>query len=451
MNTVSARLHRARIGLLGAAVALALAACDTQTTNPTPAATAVVVPTATAVAATLPAATDTPVAVPTQAPTLAPTLAPTQVPPTATPAAAPPPATTAAAPPTAAMPTAPVQTGSGGIGNDLPYPEDGHIKGELFGERGPQGVCTDDALRQAAGPHFEVAAAKDVTVNGQQGRIVLLGEQMLDAQGTPIASVPDYGRVRWFLVGPDCATAGAFTLPPRNQYNEWPPEVSVAKIHAGTDEQIVITSGTGAHWPSANLYSFDAQRGLWRNDGEVDGDAGAGFGKPADYGIPAEDVAFRAYRLYDRAQLRHVDLFVWNPATRAYEPSETHIDFNFGPPETPAMPEDAILLYYQAINAKDYAGAYKYLGPQMQQQLPFEQFQAGFAKTVRVWVSSLEPEGDSTPVEKLADGTYTDRVEIVSEDQGANGARVRQTFAGTWTVRVTNGVARLESAQIKAK
>jgi hypothetical protein len=441
MNILSARLHRARIGLLGATLALALAACDTQTTNPTPIPTAVVVPTATTVAATA-----TPVAVPPQAPTLAPTEPPTQAPPAATTTAAPPMATTAAA-----MPTAPVQTGSGGIGNDLPYPEDGHIQGELFGERGPQGVCTDAALRQAAGPHFEVATAKDVTVNGQPGRIVLLGEQMLDAQGTPIASVPDYGRVRWFLVGPDCAGAGAFTLPPRNQYNEWPPEVSVARIHAGSNEQIVITSGTGAHWSSANLYSFDAQRGVWRNDGEVDGDAGAGFGKPDDYGIPAEDVAFRAYRLYDRAQLRHVDLFVWNPATRTYEPSETHIDFNFGPPETPAMPEDAILLYYQAINAKDYAGAYKYLGPQMQQQLPFDQFKAGFASTVRVWVSSLEPVGDSTPLEKLPDGTYTDRVEITSEDQGANGARVRQTFAGTWTMRVTNGVARLESAQIKTK
>jgi hypothetical protein len=450
MNVISACRHRARIGLLGAALALALAACDTQTTNPTPAATAVAVPTATAVAATVPAATDTPIVVSTLAPTLAPTTAPTapptQAPPTATTAPPPPTATSAAA-----QPTAPVQTGSGGIGNDLPYPEDGHIKGELVGERGPAGVCTGDALRQAAGPHFEVATAKGVTVNGQQGRIVLLGEQMLDAQGTPIASVPDYGRVRWYLVGPDCATAGAFSLPPRNQYNEWPPEVSVAKIHAGTDEQIVISSGTGAHWSSANLYSFDAQRGVWRNDGEVDGDASAGFGKPDDYGIPATDVAFRAYRLYDRAQLRHVDLLVWNPATRAYEPSETHIDFNFGPPETPAMPEDAVLLYYQAINAKDYTRAYNYLGPQMQQQLPFDQFKAGFAKTVRVWVSSLEPVGDSTPLEKLPDGTYTDRVEITSEDQGANGARVQQTFAGTWTVRVTNGVARLESAQIKAK
>ena len=29
---------------------------------------------------------------------------------------------------------------------------------------------------------------------------------------------------------------------------------------------------------------------------------------------------------------------------------------------------------------------------------------AGFAKTVRVWVSSLEPVGDSTPLEKLPDG-----------------------------------------------
>ena len=64
------------------------------------------------------------------------------------------------------------------------------------------------------GPRFEVATAKDVTVNGQPGRIVLLGEQMLDAQGTPIASVPDYGRVRWYLVGPDCAGAGALACHP---------------------------------------------------------------------------------------------------------------------------------------------------------------------------------------------------------------------------------------------
>ena len=87
----------------------------------------------------------------------------------------------------------------------------------------------------------------------------------------------------------------------------------------------------------------------------------------------------------------------------------------------------------------------------MQQQLPFDRSRPASPRRSASGSAAWSRWADSTPGDKLPDGTYTDRVEITSEDQGANGARVQQTFAGTWTVQVTNGVARLESAQINAK
>ncbi len=465
------RRHTATL-LLAAALLPALIACGPAPPTATPLAPATSAPATATLAPTAPAAPATATLAPATATvppataTLAPATPPTALPPTATapppasptPAAAAPAATQPAAslPPTAAaaqVPTVAVPltvTVDAGL---LTYPPDGGpIVGELIGARATPGACSAAALQQWAGAEFRVALDRPVTVSGQAGRLVLLGAPLLNDQGTPLPDAAAFGQVRWFYAGPDCAAGGAYILPPRTPVTEWPPAAQVAALHGSGGEQIIITSGAGAHRSSINIFSYEPRYGAWRNDGGFDGDGGAGLGTPPGAANPYADGVVVGDRLYDRSQLRRTRYYRWNPATRAYAPTETHLDFTFGPPQPPVYPEQVVLLYYQAIAAQNYRQAYAYLTARMQQQQgSYAQFAAGFATTRRVWVADLQPiVSDPIPAPTaLPDGQHAVQVSIVSEDAAPGGQTITKRFAGTWTVVVHNGVPQLDAAAIK--
>ncbi|PVE59628.1 hypothetical protein DC429_04325 [Arthrobacter sp. TPD3018] len=103
---------------------------------------------------------------------------------------------------------------------------------------------------------------------------------------------------------------------------------------------------------------------------------------------------------------------------------------------------DVVRLYYSAINARDYATAWRQWGDDGRPGQTFKGFEQGFAKTraTRVTIGTLPPaEG--------AAGSVYQTVPVTVEATTASGAR--QRFAGSYVVRRVNGVDGASAAQLR--
>jgi len=99
-----------------------------------------------------------------------------------------------------------------------------------------------------------------------------------------------------------------------------------------------------------------------------------------------------------------------------------------GPREERNDPVATLASYYNAINARDYRGAYRFWDSPPQ---PFEQFARGFADTDRVRLL-VEP---SPNVEGAAGSVYADILAIVVATTRNGNDRV---FAGCYVMRRSN-------------
>lgn len=97
-------------------------------------------------------------------------------------------------------------------------------------------------------------------------------------------------------------------------------------------------------------------------------------------------------------------------------------------PATPATPEQAVLLYYQAIDRGDYDAAYNLATQAARARRSYDEFAAGFADTRSVQVEEIR-RADDAWMEAPEQASVS--VRLAALDEGEEGLTAR-TYAGTW-------------------
>ncbi|HVX31031.1 MAG TPA: zf-HC2 domain-containing protein [Nitrolancea sp.] len=99
--------------------------------------------------------------------------------------------------------------------------------------------------------------------------------------------------------------------------------------------------------------------------------------------------------------------------------------------------EDTVVGYFHAINLKDYAQAYDYLGTALQQTQTYESFAAGFSETAHdtVTITDISPSGAN----QLAVTLHLDAEQI---------DRTTRKYDGTWFVGIEGNVPKIVSASV---
>jgi hypothetical protein len=101
--------------------------------------------------------------------------------------------------------------------------------------------------------------------------------------------------------------------------------------------------------------------------------------------------------------------------------------------------EDTVVGYFHAINQKDYAQAYAYLGDAMQQTQSYESFAAGFSETEKDTVTITDISPSTADPDQLAVTLHLDADQIDG---------TTRKYDGTWFVGIEGNVPKIVSASV---
>ncbi len=133
----------------------------------------------------------------------------------------------------------------------------------------------------------------------------------------------------------------------------------------------------------------------------------------------------------------------WAPAREA-EPSTSPRQAALGQPPVPAEPTQTVFAFYRLVNDGHFAEAYELLTPGLQTDddfAPFDEWLQGYEHTSSINLIAAT-------IQELDEERALVQVEVESVDRGLSEGDVKQRFAGTWSLQLSNDQWLLDEPQL---